>query len=385
MIPGDMESKYIEAKCHHLNGNFLLAHQSIVSSIQHNPTDLLYLLQAQIELGMKKPKQAMASLESALALNFKVRDMTLFYILKTQCQKLSMSPIGSLIGFLKQALYLPDMVSKNSLNSIEKLELYHELSSLYKENKMFDEANKCLCEALTLYPLSGAQEVELKLKLVELEGVRGFSIENSLKILETINQDTFSAEDYLQAKYKVAELYLKIKNDKTMFIKCYQDIAEKFPNSGEVWISLGDAHLEIGNIDESIKVFESVQIKFKELSKSAASKIGQALVRAHRFQKAIKYYEGQNMGEFSELRYDLAKLYRKLKLYDGVEKIFFHLTEAKSNAIKIDIVKSNNAENLRYVIKCLILLSEVYCVTSRKKAISSYLLTEELLMYKTLL
>lgn len=70
----------------------------------------------------------------------------------------------------------------------------------------------------------------------------------------------------------------------------------------------------------AVKVFQSA-LKCNPRDGVLASKVGQALVKTHHYNKAINFYEAALKTENQQfLRKDLAELYIKLKHFDRAEK-----------------------------------------------------------------
>jgi len=65
---------------------------------------------------------------------------------------------------------------------------------------------------------------------------------------------------------------------------------------------------------------------------SLAKKIGQALIKAHHYNRASSYYMAAlKSGHQNLLRYDLAELYSKLNQTDNMEKIVAEALNDNSN------------------------------------------------------
>lgn len=82
-----------------------------------------------------------------------------------------------------------------------------------------------------------------------------------------------------------------------------------------------------------------------------ASKMGQALVLTHQYNKAINYYkDAVKVDESFSLRFDLATLHMKLKQWERAEKT---ISQALSE------MKDNSSNSLMMEVKFLILLAKV--------------------------
>lgn len=68
--------------------------------------------------------------------------------------------------------------------------------------------------------------------------------EQALSLLKTVTADK---PYYIQAKEKMAEIYLTHCKDKRLYIACFEEMAEKMPGSPTA-IILGDAYMNIQEV-----------------------------------------------------------------------------------------------------------------------------------------
>ena len=82
-------------------------------------------------------------------------------------------------------------------------------------------------------------------------------VDSALDILRTIGpEQTY----YIQAKEKMAEIYLKHRKDKRMYAQCYRQIVEKAP-SAQSYILLGDAYMSIQEPERALEIYEQAMKK----------------------------------------------------------------------------------------------------------------------------
>ncbi|GCC29261.1 hypothetical protein chiPu_0007699 [Chiloscyllium punctatum] len=154
---------------------------------------------------------------------------------------------------------------------------------------------------------------------------------------------------YIEAQKKLAEIYLHKQKDQKLYIRCYKDLHEKFPNT-QISLLLGDAYIAIQEPEKAIEVYEQV-LKKNPHDGHLVRKIGQALVKTHHYTKAIHYFEtavkisGQDF-----LCYDLAELLLKLRLFDKAKKV---LRKALEHDFKNDLATMMND------VKYLMLLAKI--------------------------
>ena len=84
---------------------------------------------------------------------------------------------------------------------------------------------------------------------------------------------------YIQARGKMANIYLVHKKDRKMYAQCYCEIVER-QKSVSSCLALGDAYMNIQEPEKAIEVYESALDTFPGNS-SLACKIGKALVKTH--------------------------------------------------------------------------------------------------------
>ena len=99
----------------------------------------------------------------------------------------------------------------------------------------------------------------------------------------------------------------------------------------------------------AVSVYESA-LKANPRDGILASKVGQALVKTHHYNKAINYYEAAlKTANQQFLRGDLAELYLKLKHYDRAEKTLMVALDHKDQG------------GLLYMYSCLIFEPRFSC------------------------
>ena len=143
-------------------------------------------------------------------------------------------------------------------------------------------------------------------------------------MLDTIIRIIYSTDFryFVEIKRSLANIYLKYKNDRKSYAQCYGEIVE-FTQSLESFLALGDAYMSIQEPEQAVSVYKSALNSYPNES-SLKSKIGKALVKTHDYKKAITYYEdalARSEDSAVDLKYDLADLYCKLKLYDNSERL----------------------------------------------------------------
>jgi tetratricopeptide repeat protein 21B len=105
-------------------------------------------------------------------------------------------------------------------------------------------------------------------------------VDAALGILATIDSEK---RYYVEAKHKMAEIYLKHKSDQKAYARCFSELVDKEP-SVESCVLLGDAYMKILEPEKAIAVYQQ-GLDENPQNSTLVSKIGKAFVRVHDYQK----------------------------------------------------------------------------------------------------
>ncbi|XP_045686795.1 tetratricopeptide repeat protein 21B [Phyllostomus hastatus] len=327
-VPGLVQAVFLIAKVKYLSGDIEAAYNNLQHCLEHNSSYAdAYLLMAQVYLSQEKFKLCSQSLELCLSYNFKVREYPLYHLIKAQSQK-KMGEIAEAIKTLHMAMSLPGMRKigtslKSKCKNMEvdashRLSIFLELVEVHRLNGEQHEAAKVLQDAI--HEFAGTSE-ELRVTIVNTDlALAHGDVERALSMLRNV---TAEQTYFIEAKEKMADIYLKHRKEKMLYITCYREIAERMP-SPRSFLLLGDAYMNIQEPEEAIVAYEQA-LNQNPKDGTLASKIGKALVKTHNYSKAITYYEAAlKNGQQNYLCYDLAELLLKLKWYDKAEKVLQH-------------------------------------------------------------
>ena len=214
--------------------------------------------------------------------------------------------------------------------------MYLELADVFLLNKLQHEATKTMQDAINEFK-GTSEETRVSVANVDLLLSRG-DVDNALGLLKKIEP---AQPYYVEARQKMATIYLKYRKEKRLYVATYKELADKFQNPHTL-ILLGDAYMQIVEPEKAVEVYETALVKNPKDS-SLAKKIGQALIKSHHYNKAISYYlAALKSGHQNLLKYDLAELYMKLNQFDSAEKI---ITEALSDS-------SSESDYLAMIARC---------------------------------
>ncbi|XP_052258735.1 tetratricopeptide repeat protein 21B-like isoform X2 [Dreissena polymorpha] len=361
-VPGLLEALFLMGHVKFLAGEVEPAQSTLQHCIEVEPTfSDAHILMAQIHLHQNNFKLANQSLEVGLSHNFEVRDHPLYHLIKARIQK-KQGENEEAVRTLQMAMSLPGIKGaragsasskrpvKTSISTNDRVSVYLELAEALRLLGNQHEAAKIMQDAINDFQGTG-EEMRITIANADLSIARG-DVESALTMLRNIgpNQPYF-----VQAREKMADIYLHHRKDKKLYASCYRELVEKNP-SPHTCLLLGDAYMSIQEPEKAIEVYESA-LKKNPKDGTLASKIGQALVKTHNYGKAINYYEAalRSTGQ-SFLRYDLAELLLKLKHYDKAEKVLKVALEEEQNG-ELDIM----IDHTRF----MVLLAKVYEKSAR--------------------
>lgn len=193
-----------------------------------------HLLMAQIQLKNGLLERAAQNLEFSLSQNFNVRDNPLYHYLLGLIVKKN-NKFDEAIDCFSAALLL----NKNKISLTDRAEIYIELIKSYLEANQTDNLNKLMQEAME--ELHGTAEES---KIMILNADTAIYKKNIKKAVDILSAITPEDSCYLDAKKKLAEIFLNDSIDKKAYIKCYEDLVQTNPTS-ESYVLLADAYMEI--------------------------------------------------------------------------------------------------------------------------------------------
>ncbi|XP_038607045.1 tetratricopeptide repeat protein 21B [Tachyglossus aculeatus] len=328
IVPGLLQAVFLMAKVKYFSGDTAAASSNLKHCLEHSPSHAdAHLLMAQLHLSQNNFKLCSQSLELCLSYNFEIREHPLYHLIKAQSQK-KMGEISEAIKTLHIAMSLPGMrrigmSSKSKYRSPEidasnRLSIFLELVDVHRLNGEQHEAAKVLQDAINEF--SGTpEELRVTIANADLALAQG-EIEQALTMLRNVSPDQ---PYFVEAKEKMAHIYLQHRKEKKLYASCYRDLVDKLPSS-HTFLLLGDAYMNIQEPEEAIEVYEQA-LKKNPKDGTLASKIGKALIKTHSYSKAIGYYEAAlENGQQSFLCHDLAELLLKLRQYEKAEKVLQH-------------------------------------------------------------
>uniref|UniRef100_A0A3P8VGK7 Tetratricopeptide repeat domain 21B n=1 Tax=Cynoglossus semilaevis TaxID=244447 RepID=A0A3P8VGK7_CYNSE len=326
VVPGLLQGVFLLAKVRYQSGDAEAAQSSLNHCLEQCPSHAdAHLLMAQIHLLQGNFTLCSQSLELCLSHKFEVRyQHPLYHLIKAQSKK-KMGELTEAIQTLQMAMSLPGVrrAGSSSKSKTKKIELspadcvsvFLELAEALWLNGEQHEAAKVMQDAINEF--SGTpEELRVTIANADLALLRG----DTTLALSMLRNITPEQPYYIQAKEKMADIYLNHRKEKRLYASCYREMVEKMP-SPHTYLLLGDAYMNIQEPEKAIEVYEYA-LKKNPKDGALASKIGKALVKTHNYVKAINYYEAALRAEQQNvLRYDLAELLMKMKQFERCEKV----------------------------------------------------------------
>ncbi|XP_058826203.1 tetratricopeptide repeat protein 21B-like [Topomyia yanbarensis] len=327
--PGLVEGHYLQAKVQFLSGELLSAAETLkklVNDIDATYSEA-YLLIARVNIRQKCYTKAAHSLEMCLSRDFKVRDNAMFHLLqgivfKNQQQYedslKSLFTAMSICGINPNGNTQKNALLKNSsevtLNAFDVLSLYLETINTHALLNQHSEALK-LIQIISSEFASSPEKGRVAVAIADFYMQQG----NFTKAVDLLKNISSNDPYYVQAKTKMAHLYLVYKKDRLAYAQCFKELVSHNPGPSS-YLMLGDAYMSIQEPDDAIEAYKQAHWQ-NSRDISLASKLGRAYVKTHQYKRAISYYqEAITTPENFLLRLDLAELFLKLKQYSNAEQ-----------------------------------------------------------------
>ncbi|KAM9601421.1 tetratricopeptide repeat protein 21A isoform 2-T2 [Trichechus inunguis] len=350
--PALMEPLYLSAQVKHLSGELENAQSTLQRCLELDPTWAdAHLLMAQIYLAQGNFAMSSHCLELAVSHNFQVRDHPLYHFIRARALSKS-GDYPEAIKTLKMMVKLPALRVEEgrkfrgpSVRPSERVSILLELADALRLNGELHEATKVMQDAINEF--SGTpEEVRVTIANVDLALSKG-NVDMALSMLRNIAP---GQPCYTEAKEKMASIYLQTRKDVRLYIGCYRELCENLPGP-HTSLLLGDAFMNIQEPEKALEVYDEAYRRNPH-DASLVSRIGQAYVKTHQYNKAINYYEAaQKISGQDFLCCDLAELLLKLKKFTKAEKVL-------KQALEHDFVR--DIPSMMNDVKCLLLLAKVY-------------------------
>lgn len=268
--PGLVSAVYQYAKVEFLCGEIVAAAATLQRILQDlNPMySPAHLLIAQIHIQQEQYVRAAQSLDICLSHNFEVRENPMYHLLNgiikkqhhqqydeaIKCFVTALTAIGrkgtTTIGTVTGAVVVNRLSSAKqhpTFGLTDQVTLYLELADTYTLLNQTNEAASIMEIAIDEFAKT-PEEGRLVIANAELLLQQG----NVTKVIELLRSMQPDQPYYLQAKTRLAHVYLHHKKDRQAFAQCFKELVDNCPGS-ESYLMLGDAYISIqgkcGNVN----------------------------------------------------------------------------------------------------------------------------------------
>jgi tetratricopeptide repeat protein 21B len=310
-LPACMEAQLMLAKVLFVTGEVRKAQNLLKTTliVQEQPLPEAFLLSSQICQYMGDVKLASRALEQALTLDFTLQEQPLYNLLLGTVQGTTGKSAESLES-LKRAF---DTVRSGAtatssgkpiqpLSVPERVTLHLQLAQAFLRVRDVEAARTTLAEAAAQFrDSSQAGRVAIAQAMLAART----DVDKSIELLRQVPS---TSEYYISAHSQLGKLFLTQKHNVTLYIQCFQEMAEAVPTA-QSYVELGEAYSTIQEPEQAIAAYE----KAKALSPSSSElsvRVGRALVASHDYAKATRYYQEALNADphLSTVRADLATL-----------------------------------------------------------------------------
>ncbi|XP_053350629.1 tetratricopeptide repeat protein 21B [Clarias gariepinus] len=348
--PRVLSSCYYMAHVKFLTGDQAAAQHFLNLCMEKDPSmPEIHLLQAKLHLFAGEYSKCLSSLELGVSYNFELRQKPQYNLIKARALKKA-GQLSEAIQCLHMMFNMPGVKKivkgqENLILNSEWASLYLELADALRLNGDQHEATKVIQDAICRFK-GTPEEVRVTLANVDLALAKD-NIDTALNALGNIMPGD---SIYIQAKEKMACIYLEKRREKSLYIACYREICKQLPGPHS-YVLLGDAFMKIQEPKKAIEAYQE-GIKMAPNDATLAKKIGQALVRTHQYDQAVKYYESALQTSIKDsVCLELAELLLKLKHSERAEKIILKaLDHEDSTDLKTMI---NDVKFSRMLVKIL--------------------------------
>uniref|UniRef100_A0AAR2IPM8 Tetratricopeptide repeat domain 21B n=1 Tax=Pygocentrus nattereri TaxID=42514 RepID=A0AAR2IPM8_PYGNA len=318
--PGVFTSCYYMAQVKFLTGDQAASQHFLNLCMEKEPAmPEIHLLQAKLHLRAGDYSKCLNCLESGISYNFELRQMPQYNLIKARALK-GTGELTAAIQCLCMVLSMPGVRrvtegQKTSLSLSERASVFLELVGALRLNGEQHEAAKVMQDAIWQFKET-PEEMRVMVANVDLALAKD-DVDTALNVLQSVPPGKSS---YIQAKEKMACIYLERMRNKKFYIECYREICEHLPGPHSS-VLLADAFMKIQEPEKAIEVYQEA-VKMAPKDATFATKIGQALVRTHQYDKAVNYYEtALSTSMQNSVCLELAELLLKLKRFERAQQI----------------------------------------------------------------
>uniref|UniRef100_A0A8C1C010 Tetratricopeptide repeat domain 21A n=2 Tax=Cyprinus carpio TaxID=7962 RepID=A0A8C1C010_CYPCA len=280
----------------------------------------VHLLQARLHLSAGEHSSCLSCLEAAVSVSFQVRDRFQFNLLKARAL-LRSGDLKNAIQCLKITVNMPGALRPSEgpqlfISDSERVSVYLELTEALRLNGEQHEAARVLQDAILRFK-GTPDETRLMLANVDLALARD-DVDAAVVMLQNILP---TESTYVQAREKMARIYLERKHNEKLYITCYKEISEQLPGP-HTRILLADAFMKI---HRALGYYETA-LETDTLDCLVSAELAELLLKLRRFEKAQqvleKALEHEPSTEFFHAMAKFLHILRRTGKLDDVRSVF---------------------------------------------------------------
>lgn len=319
-VPGLIPAYMLSAKAKLIIGDMNGAIQSLQKSLDFDPkNEEAHILSAIIVYSNGNLDSAYASVKEALSNNFDLDKNPFFMLVKGQIE-FEMKDTEEGLKTLKKAYELPGVqddaeveaghqnrfMTVVQFNDNIRAQIFVYYAKALAETQQPAKAKEVIESAILEFAGTDDEPVVL-LGNADMAILSG-DLKKAISILKNVEP---TANGYMDARKKLASIYLNNMKQRRQYAKCYQDLADNFPTI-EILKLYGDSLMSIQEAKQAITVYKKAQ-ELDPQNHHIVRQIGQAMAITHNYQAATDYYE-QVIEEFPNninIKLDYGKLLLK--------------------------------------------------------------------------
>ena len=360
-IPGLIPGYLLSAKAHMIVGNTNAAIQNLQKAIALDPkNEEAYIMNAIVVYSNGNSQAAYSSIKEALANNFEIDKNPFFMMLRGKLE-LEIGDSAQGLKTLEKAYNLPGIQTAGfeqkkksrymtivSFNQNIRSQVYVEYAKALAQEKQLAKSKEIMEQAIMEFAGTEDEPVVL-LGNADIAAIGG-DLKKAITILRAVEPE---AKGYMEARKKLASIYLNKMMNRRQYAKCFADLVQVYPNF-ENYKIYGDALLDIQEPDKAIEAYEEA-LQIDPTNQHIVRAIGKALSITHNYQRAIEYYEEavQKHPKNLDLKLDQAKLLVKNNFFEKAEEIL-----DKDSLLKDP--EEQNLETVKRQVEGLVELAKIY-------------------------
>lgn len=297
-VPGLIPAYMIAAKSKLIMGDMNAALMHLQKALEYDPkNEEAHILYAIIVYSNGNLESAYSSIKEALANNFDIDKNPFFMLIKGQIEFES-TKVKEGLKTLKKAFELPGVQEEAEPNEIQqnrfmtviefnnniRAQIFVYYSKALAQAKQNTRAKEVMEQAIMEFAGTEDEPVVL-LGNADIAILSG-DLKKAISILKNVEPN---AKGYMEARKKLADIYLNNMMQRRQYAKCYTDLADTFPTFENLKL-LGDALMKIQEPHDAIEAYERALALDPE-NQHMIALIGKAMSTTHDYQATNDYYE----------------------------------------------------------------------------------------------